>query len=186
VILAAAKLVAASFSLITATAGAAVASTPVGHLPGSPAKGGQVGFTAVGEIHPSQHPKWCLSVTAEPPARPGDRIFIAECGEHGTRQQWVATRIHGLGMLQVLGVNPPLAATNNGDLAIVANPDKVSPFTAGLEFTPRGRYWEVLVPWYHLRPLSTATRLRGGVHYTVFWRNGGDLQWIFPKWEEVR
>lgn len=184
-ILAPAKIVIASFSLVTATAATALAATPSNAVNTVPAKGGQRGFSAVGEIHPSANPKWCLSVTSEPPAHPGDRIFIAECGEHGTRQKWVATRIHGLGTLQVLGANPPLAATNKGALAIVSNPDKVSPFTAGLEFTPRGKYWEVLIPWYHLRPMSVATRVRGNVHYTVFWRTGNDMQWIFPKWEEV-
>jgi hypothetical protein len=174
-----------SSSLVIATLAEIAVFTPASQAADTPPKGVITGYAAVGEIHPSNNKNWCLSVTSQPPSEPGDRVFISECGEKGTYQQWSAERVRGHGDIQVLGAEPPLALTNKGALGVVTNPDNVDPPSFGIQFVPRGSFWEIQVPWYHLRPLSTAVKLKNGVHYTVFWQTLGDIEWVFPKWEEV-
>jgi uncharacterized protein YcfL len=148
------------------------------------------GYAAAGEIHPSQNRDWCLSTSSHPEA--GDSLFIAECGEPGTRQQWDAERVAqkyttDLGFISLLGTT--LVISNDGYLTILADTSNVKSQWAGLTFVPRDisgiTAWEVTIPWFHHRPMSTAMRLKMQVHYSVFWYTGNDNNWLFPPWAAV-
>jgi len=148
------------------------------------------GFAAAGEIHPSQNQNWCLSTTTSPEA--GDKLFIAKCGEFGTRQKWDAERITqryapDIGFITLLGTT--LVVSNDGYLTVLADTQNTRSQWAGLIFVPRDlagtTAWDVQIPWFSHRPLSTATKVKPDAHFGVFWYIGNDNNWIFPPWATV-
>ena len=150
------------------------------------------GFAAAGEIHPAGLPAWCLSAPQDPAA--GDHLFIAECGEHGARQKWSAERVQlsngDAGFIGLAGTG--LAVGTDGNLAVLTSgtPASASRTVPALIYVPRqvngATVWEVQNPLRKYRPMATATRVRGGLHYTVFWNTqSAGTTWAFPEWREV-
>lgn len=153
------------------------------------------GYAAAGEVHPQGHSDWCLSVTALDP-QPGDRVFIAECGEKGTHQQWDATRVSmrggEVGVIQLFGTQ--LAISSKGsDVATLVLPGGSGPRSFSMVYTlifiPREQdgttFWEVQNPARSYRPMTTAGTLKGGWRYTVFWHTQRNVLWQFPPWHSV-
>jgi hypothetical protein len=179
------RVITSTASLLALAVGAAAFSSPARAAAQDPAS--PPVYEAHGDIKPSLNSKWCLS--ADSHAESGDKLFIAECGQHGTYQQWVAERIElggeNLGFIELLGTQ--LAVGSDGSLAVLLPLNDASNPSTGLVFTPRGKgkVWEVQNDFYHSRPMSTAKNVSPDKHYTVFWHTSNDYEWVFGPWKKV-
>lgn len=151
-------------------------------------KAGPPGYRAVGEIHPSRNPNWCLTAPVNP--IDGDPVFVAPCVKNDAMQQWEAVRVLGIGQvaLTTKELNLGQQGTLNTARVVIAGKPSTNKFTVG--FSPSHDFYVLSLLGYKNNPYLVVPRdLKKGV-YKLSWSklynaNTTEDLWIFPRWQEV-